>query len=135
MDAIDLTQSYLILEPDHGVERVDLFDGFWEDLASGAPESEGAQRVARTDGRMVGRYPMTESWPVWERHPAGDEVLFLVSGHMVLHVEFEDGVRTLDLRAGQTCVVPTGLWHTADVLEPGDLVGMTAGKGTEHRPR
>ena len=30
---------------------------------------------------------------------------------------------------------PRGVWHTADVHEPGEGLFVTPGLGTEHRPR
>ena len=30
---------------------------------------------------------------------------------------------------------PPGVWHTADVHEPGEALFITPGRGTEHEPR
>jgi hypothetical protein len=43
-------------------------------------------------------------------------------------------VRT-SLRGGQAAVNPPGVWHTADVHEPGRGLFITPGKGTEHKAR
>jgi hypothetical protein len=32
-------------------------------------------------------------------------------------------------------VIPPGAWHIARVLEPGRMLGVTFGEGTQHRPR
>ena len=37
--------------------------------------------------------------------------------------------------AGDVIVNPAGVWHTADVHEPGAILTVTPGRGTENRPR
>ena len=65
-------------------------------------------------------------------HPAGDEILILMSGAFALEIEREDGtVETIEMRAGSTCVVPEGLWHRGLAREPGELVFITPGAGTQ----
>ena len=44
-------------------------------------------------------------------------------------------VRDLGVTAPEYLVVPTGSWHTMDVIEPGRAVIITWGEGTQHRPR
>ncbi len=70
----------------------------------------------------------------WERHPAGDEVLYLISGATDVVIEQDSGERVLDLHTGSTCVVPRGCWHRQVARESGELLAMTFGKGTQHRP-
>ena len=41
----------------------------------------------------------------------------------------------LSALAGLGVVNPAGVWHTADVHEPGDILSITPGRGTEHKPR
>ena len=45
----------------------------------------------------------------------------------------EGGEERLVLKARQTLVVPAGLWHRGIVRQPGELLFITAGAGTEHR--
>ena len=67
-------------------------------------------------------------------HPAGDELVYLLSGSMDL-VLFEDGgERLVPLRGRVACVVPRGVWHTARVHEPSEVLHVTRGAGTEHEP-
>jgi mannose-6-phosphate isomerase-like protein (cupin superfamily) len=87
------------------------------------------------EGRMVGIFHQTESWPTWERHPAGEEVVVLLSGRADLIQQVDGGERRVSLRPGQAVVNPAGVWHTADVHEPGDILSITPGRGTEHKPR
>ena len=91
---------------------------------------------ARTDlasGRLISAYRFTEDWTSWERHPAGDELVFQLSGAMDFVVEDGPVERTVSLRGRAGLVVPRGAWHTACVLEPSEAIFVTRGAGTEHR--
>jgi len=88
------------------------------------------------EGRLVALYRFEESWTSWEVHPAGDEVVCCLQGHMTLRQELPDGTeRSFDLGPGEYAVNPPGAWHTADTNEPVVALFITAGKGTENRPR
>ncbi len=69
-------------------------------------------------------------------HPQGSEVVLCVSGSIVLHQERADGTEaTLTLEAGQYAINEPGTWHTADVDGEATALFITAGHGTDHRPR
>lgn len=88
------------------------------------------------EGRLVGMYRFTESWDSWEMHPAGDEVVLCIEGSMTLHQEFADGgTATVTLGPGDYAINPPGAWHTADIEGEAAALFITAGIGTEHRPR
>ena len=87
------------------------------------------------EGRLVMLGHSAESWTSWERHPAGEEVVLLLSGRVDLVQETEAGERRIALHPGQAVINPPGVWHTADVIEPGDALFITPGRGTEHKPR
>lgn len=86
------------------------------------------------DGMTFGVAIMPQSAPHGgERHPDGDEILYLVSGTARL-VFTDDPLPDVLVEAGQTVVVPRGLWHRVDVLEPCHIVYMTPGMNNEERP-
>ena len=58
-----------------------------------------------------------------------------LSGRQTLIQEVAGGQRRIELRAGQAVINPRGVWHTADVHEPGSALFITPGRGTEHRQR
>ena len=88
------------------------------------------------EGRLVGMHTFTESWNMWEMHPKGSEVVLCVSGAITLHQETADGARaSVDLQPGQYAINEPGTWHTADVASEATVLFVTAGLGTEHRPR
>jgi quercetin dioxygenase-like cupin family protein len=68
-------------------------------------------------------------------HPHGAELVVCVEGAMTLHQEVDGEVRTVVLDAGHAIVNPPGVWHTADITSPTSAFFVTAGTGTEIRPR
>lgn len=87
------------------------------------------------EGRLVMIFEGSGSGTHWERHPAGDEVVVCLSGRMTLTREFDGRPDTVELTAGDAVINPRGVWHVIDVAEPGQLLTITPGVGTEHRPR
>ena len=69
-------------------------------------------------------------------HPAGAEVVLCTAGTITLLQQHADGtVTSIRLGAGQYAINPPGVWHTADVTGRATAVFITAGSGTEGRPR
>ena len=102
----------------------------WYEAYSARHADDGAE------GRLVSFYRFEESWPMWEMHPHGSEVVVCVSGRMTLHQQLADGTeKSVELGAGEYAINPPGAWHTADVAEPVSALFITSGEGTQHRPR
>ena len=87
------------------------------------------------EGRLVSMHTLSESWKVWEMHPAGEEAVICTAGEITLIQELPEGLSKLTLRAGDYAINPRGVWHTADVAGHATALFITAGVGTEHRPR
>ena len=88
------------------------------------------------EGRLVSMHTFDKPWDMWEMHPKGSEVVLCTSGSMTLHQELADGSRkTVTLNPGEYAINEPGTWHTADVDKEATAVFITAGLGTEHRPR
>jgi mannose-6-phosphate isomerase-like protein (cupin superfamily) len=132
---LDPVATYLLLETDGTAMPLPGGEPFWRQLMSGHPTDAGIQRLLNAPhGRLLAMMPMQADWTNWEMHPAGDEVLFLVSGKLTLVLE-EDGVEhCLQLTAGKLAIVPKGVWHTARMSSPCMLLALTDGLGTQHRP-
>jgi uncharacterized cupin superfamily protein len=113
------------------VEHLPEFDGSpdWYESYGTAHESDGAE------GRLVSLHTFDGSWDTWEMHPNGDELVLCVAGSVVLHQEVDGVETTVDLQPGQYVVNPPGAWHTADVADHCTAVFVTAGAGTQVRPR
>lgn len=88
------------------------------------------------EGRLVSMHTFDAPWDSWEMHPAGAEVVICTAGEMTLHQEHADGSEeTVTITAGEYAINPPGTWHTADITGSATAVFITAGLGTEHRPR
>jgi quercetin dioxygenase-like cupin family protein len=88
------------------------------------------------EGRLVSTFTFKDSWNVWEMHPSGAEVVICLAGEMTLHQEQADGsTRTVLLGPGEYAINERGTWHTADVIGEATALFITAGAGTQHRPR
>ncbi len=59
----------------------------------------------------------------------------MLSGCLSLILERDDGAHAQTLKAGQFAIVPKGVWHTADIVDPGQALFITLGDGTTHRDR
>lgn len=102
---------------------------------SGNATDSGVRRLIGSEkGRLLSASSMGADWTNWEMHPAGDEILLMLEGKATFVLDLADGLREVALSAGRLLVIPKGVWHTAKVGEPGRLLAITAGSGTQHRP-
>ncbi|MGZ3452641.1 MAG: cupin domain-containing protein [Polyangiales bacterium] len=124
---LDLSETYVHLEGD-SAHAIPVTASFWSDLMSGSGD-ERIQAIGR-GGWLVGTFDYDDSWDFHEMHPNGDELVILLDGE----VDFELGETKVSARAGQTILVPRGVWHRAIVKKPGRAIHVTNGRGTEHRP-
>ena len=95
---------------------------------------EQADPPVPVDGITFGVASMSENSPHGgEMHPDGDEILYLVSGRA--RVVFLDGSEDdIDMCPGDGLVVPKGVWHRVDILEPCQIVYVTPGPNNQFRP-
>jgi mannose-6-phosphate isomerase-like protein (cupin superfamily) len=124
----DIQQTYLHVQDGGATLPLPVSETFWQELGSGAwPQLE--------QGRLMSAYTFSESWAVWERHPAGEELVMLLSGAATLVLQEPQGEREVLLdTTGAYVLVPKGVWHTARTSVPTTLLFLTPGAGTEHRP-
>jgi quercetin dioxygenase-like cupin family protein len=101
----------------------------WYDAYEARHGGDGAE------GRLVALHTFSAPWTSWEVHPAGDEIVVCLAGEMTLFQELPEGTRSVTLHAGEYAVNPPGVWHTADVSGQATALFITAGLGTENRPR
>ncbi|QDM41225.1 cupin domain-containing protein [Altererythrobacter sp. TH136] len=111
--------------PQPAITGMDWYQGYGERHDGDGP-----------DGRLVSCHEFTGSWDSWEMHPAGEEVVLCLEGAMTLHQEHPDGTTaSVTIEAGEYAINPPGTWHTADIAGRAKALFITAGIGTEHRPR
>lgn len=104
-------------------------DAAWYDRYGARVAADGGE------GRLVAIHSFAEPWSSWEVHPHGHELVVCLAGRIVLHQELPDGIHTVTLEPHHAVINPPGVWHTADVDAPATALFVTAGAGTEHRPR
>jgi|SRR5689334_1147330 hypothetical protein len=123
-----LLDTYLRLKSDSSIEELPA-DGFWPRLMAGQLGNFHHEYLVTT-----ARY--AESWQSWEKHPMGEEIVCLLSGRVTLLQERDGRCVEVELtETGQFALNPRGVWHTADVHEDSLLLFITAGEGTQTRPR
>jgi mannose-6-phosphate isomerase-like protein (cupin superfamily) len=98
---------------------------FWSDLIEGR---------TRIHGRLLGATRLEPQATHWEIHPEGDELLYLLSGAVDIILEEPGGERVVTLGSRSGCVVPKGTWHRFVIHAASDLLFLTWGEGTTHRP-
>lgn len=102
------------------------------DWYQGYGERNGGDGI---EGRLVSMHTFSESWDVWEMHPKGSEVVLCTAGSIELVQEIDGEEVATTLSAGEYAINAPGTWHTANVDDSATAVFITAGEGTEHRPR
>jgi mannose-6-phosphate isomerase-like protein (cupin superfamily) len=125
-DVLNLSKDYVVFDPE-GQHRRWPQDEFWAAAFSGNHPA-----IHPKMGSLISRYTFSEDWTSWERHPNGDELIYVISGRLNFVLEREVDSE-LELATGDAFVIPRGIWHTAKVLETAEVLFVTYGYGTEHR--
>ncbi len=85
-------------------------------------------------GMTFGVATMSENSPHGgEMHPDGDEVLYLISGKVKV-VFLDSDEDDIEVEPGDGLVVPKGVWHRVDILEPSQIVYLTPGPNNQFKP-
>jgi mannose-6-phosphate isomerase-like protein (cupin superfamily) len=123
-----ILNTYLHVQDGGKTVALPVSDTFWEEVASGA-------RAELDAGRLMSAFSFSEPWSSWERHPAGEELVMLLSGDVTIVLEDAGQERAVQLREpGAYVLVPANVWHTAKTTVPTTMLFLTPGAGTEHRP-
>lgn len=96
---------------------------------SAAVATDGAE------GRMVMIFDGDGRGDHWESHPAGDELVVCLSGSVTVTRDVDGAPDRVLLGPGEATINPAGVWHVVDMEGPASILAITAGLGTEHRPR
>lgn len=102
--------------------------GFYEELGHEFPDF--------TAHVLIQRFAFEAPWPTWERHPKGDEYVYLLSGD-VDFVLWQDGREAVTRvsEPGAFVIVPRNTWHTARPHKPTAMLFVTPGQDTENAAR
>lgn len=99
-------------------------------IAANLPSRGRGRGLASFNGCTLG-VARFSSHPLWERHPASDELLQVFEGKLDLTVLTDSGPMEVTLRPGSVFVVPRGLWHSPRPRGPVSLLFMSDDNGSE----
>lgn len=119
-----LGSNFIQLSDGAAATPVPVGDDFWQRIGD---------RVDLQEGRLLTFFHLGQGNVHWEMHPAGDEILLLISGATAIVLKEGTTERRVRLSAGEAFIVPRGVWHCFEVSEPGDLLAITRGAGTQTR--
>ena len=115
LDAFDLARTFVHLGQGSTATPLPDFD-----VVGGARRGLPQEvRRRREEGRLVCVIAQDATWDGWERHPAGDEVVVLLTGRVDVVQDLDGADHVVELRPGDAMVNPVNVWHTARVHEPG----------------
>jgi uncharacterized cupin superfamily protein len=123
---VKLDETFAVLKPDLSIDTVAVSPSIYAELD------------ARFDNFkshvLVSNHAFESDWGVWERHPAGDEIVILLSGAASLRIKMDSGENVVELREpGSFAIVPRNCWHTAEIRQATRMMFVTPGEGTENR--
>lgn len=126
VDLFNINSTYVVLEDNGDATPIAVSDRFYEDLENKFGDFKRK--------RLISHYIFDKNWVSWEMHPAGDELVCLLSGQVDFILEQDGAENTVCLNVpGDYLLVPRGTWHTARVHKPSSVLFITPGEGTQHR--
>jgi hypothetical protein len=100
MNPRQILDTYLHVRDGGSIDALPVSEAFWMDLAQGKLPS-------LDQGRLMTAFTFSEPWSSWERHPAGEELVMLLSGAATLLLEQDGKVSAVQLTAtGEYVLVP-----------------------------
>ncbi len=122
----DLSCDFVVLCPDQAATAMPASPSLYEELDT--------RFNGFTDHWLVAVHGFNADWPSWEIHPAGDEIVVLLSGEVTLVLKNDGGDQFIALNIpGSYVIVPRDTWHTARIDAPSRMLFITPGESTENR--
>ncbi|MEO1401625.1 MAG: WxcM-like domain-containing protein [Cyanobacteria bacterium J06635_1] len=126
-DPFSLRSTYVVLGDNGDAIPLTVSDRFFEDLKHKFGDFKGK--------RLVSCFTFDKDWDTWEIHPAGEELVCLLSGQVNFILEQGGVDNTLPLNTpGSFVLIPRNTWHTAKIYTPSAVLFITPGEGTQNRP-
>ena len=121
---MNLNSTFVVVNPDLSAVPIGVTPTIYEELD---------RRFDGFKGRvLVSCFRFASDWESWEMHPAGDEIVCLLSGRVSFEFEGRGHVAELT-EPGSFVIVPRGTWHTAHTNVPTTMLFVTPGEGTQHK--
>jgi len=127
MSTSKLAETFIVLDGAFHAHAVPVTPTLYEELDRNFAQFKSCV--------LISEYTFDKDWPSWEQHPAGDEILYLVSGAAEIHMLTDGVISKVKMdQPGTTLIVKKAVWHTAKIVKPCKILFMTPGEGTQHRP-
>lgn len=121
----DLDQQRAILTPECALVVKAQSDNFFQELDTDFGGFHGHT--------LISQFRFDAPWGVWEMHPEGDELVYLLSGDTDFVLRDASGERRVRIsEPGHYVIVPKGAWHTAEPHAPTHMLFITSGEGTQN---
>ena len=72
-------------------------------------------------------------WDHWKQHPAGDEIIYLLSGSIDIILDLDKHAKTIELRTNGNLTIPRGVWYTLKIHKPCKLLTISREFNTKTR--
>jgi mannose-6-phosphate isomerase-like protein (cupin superfamily) len=123
----DLSPTFVVVQPDHSAVAIPVTPTIFEELDRRFDNFR--------DRVLVSSFAFDTDWPSWEIHPAGDEIVCLMSGEATMILDRNGSEDVVHLSVpGSFVIVPKGTWHTARTSTPTRMLFVTPGQGTRNKP-
>ena len=127
MKPLNIADNFVALDDINGARSLNVDSNFWESLEKGE---------FGDFSRLISFFCFENDWETWEKHPKGEEFVFLIEGEINLILESNGD--TSEIVMDDSCsfvIVPKDTWHTANVKKTAKMLFVTPGEGTEIRSR
>lgn len=122
-----IDSTFAVIKPNLQVDTVEVTPTLYQDLDEKFDLFQGHTLVAA--------HHFDRNWSTWEVHPAGDEIVVLLSGQCQLIIKHNDHNQSIELNhSGEYPVVPKGLWHKALTEVATHMLFITPGEKTANAP-
>ncbi|WP_339867612.1 hypothetical protein [Pseudohongiella nitratireducens] len=126
MSLQNILQTFAVINPNKQVSTEIADSSLYQRLNEDYNSFKGCE--------LVSCYTFDKDWDSWENHPAGDELVILMSGLVTFVIESGGETRETCLsKPGDYVVVPKGHWHTARLSKSSTVLFITPGEDTQHR--
>lgn len=126
MKPLNIADNFVALDDINGARPLNVDSKFWESLEKGD----------FGDFSRLISFSFDDDWQTWEKHPNGEEFVFLIEGDITLLLESNGRLSEVVMDAACSFViVPKDTWHTANVRKSAKMLFVTPGEGTEIRAR
>ena len=123
---LNIEQDFVVLDPRKNATIETCDEALYQRLAN--------NYEAFTGHELISCHHFESAWDTWEIHPAGDEIVILMSGSITFALKLDDQEQQMVLaNAGDYLIIPKNTWHTARNADHAKVLFITPGEGTQNQ--